>query len=572
MRLLIAVLFFLISSTLLAQESGLSDFNVEQKINQSGFFSYPLDIIPKLNANFGEMRPNHFHMGLDLFTAKRENLPVFAAAEGFVSRVKIEAGGFGNAIYIDHPNGFTTLYAHMNGFAPQLEQYIKKEQYKMESWAIDLTFPPHLFPVKKGEWIGLSGNTGASQGPHVHFEIRETKSEKCVNPLLFDFNLADNIAPDIFSLAFYDRSKSVYEQFPVLVPVVRNKNEWIVKVPDLPFKNVGVAFRGSDRMNGNPNPNGIYGAALFENKKIVTGFSLDKMGYDETRYLNAHIDHMFKMKSSGYLQSLFPLYGDKPQIYIGGQKISGISLHDGKSHDLILEVRDIAGNKSRIAFSVKSRADAERTIPIVYKGQLMIPDQVNIFDSDSIEWYMPEGSIYDSIHFQIQSKPSTQLLSFSKSFVVHDSYVPLHKYCNISIKPDKVIPYPLRDRMIIRKITQSNISVKKANWGMGKYGATFREFGIFELIADQNPPTITAAPDGANLSAVSRIVIRVNDDYETIKNFKATLDGHWLRFSQRNNSFTYVFDELCPSGEHELKIFVEDEAGNPAEKIIHFKR
>lgn len=251
---------------------------------QKRFFRYPLELKPRLNANFGEMRPNHFHMGLDLYTEKKENLPVYASADGFVSRVKIEAGGFGNAIYIDHPNGYTTLYAHMNVFYPELEAFIKKEQYKLESWAIDIPFPKGLFSVKKGDKIGLSGNTGASQGPHVHFEIRETKTEKCVNPLLFDFDLPDVIAPDIYSLAFYDKSKSVYEQQPIIVPVVKVKNVWKVNVPPVPFENIGIAFKGSDRMNGIPNPNGIYEAYLYENKKLISGFVLEKMGYDETRF------------------------------------------------------------------------------------------------------------------------------------------------------------------------------------------------------------------------------------------------------------------------------------------------
>jgi murein DD-endopeptidase MepM/ murein hydrolase activator NlpD len=170
-----------------------------------GYFRYPLDIPPKLNANFGEMRPNHFHMGLDLYTNKRENLPVYAAADGYIARVKIESGGFGHALYIAHPNGYTTLYAHMNAFLPEVEAWIKAAQYKKESWSVELEATPDQFPVRKGQVVGQSGNTGASQGPHVHFEIRETKTDKCLNPLLFGFSIPDNVPPDISRLAIYDR-------------------------------------------------------------------------------------------------------------------------------------------------------------------------------------------------------------------------------------------------------------------------------------------------------------------------------------------------------------------------------
>jgi murein DD-endopeptidase MepM/ murein hydrolase activator NlpD len=167
------------------------------------------------------MRPNHFHMGLDLYTEKRENLPIYAAAEGHVARVKIEPGGFGRAIYLDHPNGYTTLYAHMNDFMPELEKYLKAWQYEKQSWMADLEIPPGVFPVKKGQFIGYSGNTGGSQGPHVHFEIRETATDKCLNPLLFGFNIPDNVPPDLVRMAVYDRNRSTYEQSPSVHALIK---------------------------------------------------------------------------------------------------------------------------------------------------------------------------------------------------------------------------------------------------------------------------------------------------------------------------------------------------------------
>src|SRR5690606_18972007 len=139
------------------------------------------------------LRSNHFHMGIDFRTQQRENLPVHACAEGYVSRIKVEPGGYGRAVYIDHPNGMTTVYAHLHDFFPALEQYVQQKQYERESWAVDLDIPAGLFPLKKGQFFAYSGNTGGSAGPHVHFEIRDTYSDQCINPLLFGFPLADNI-------------------------------------------------------------------------------------------------------------------------------------------------------------------------------------------------------------------------------------------------------------------------------------------------------------------------------------------------------------------------------------------
>src|SRR5436190_13087284 len=180
------------------------------------YFRNPLNIPMQLVANFGELRANHWHMGLDIRTQQKVNLPVYAAAEGYIARIKIEPGGFGRAIYINHPNGYTTLYAHLNNFFPALEQYITEQQYNLKSWAVFLDIPPTLFPVKKGDFIAYSGSTGGSQGPHVHFEIRDTKTDKVLNPLLFGFALKDKIPPVILRLAVYDRSMSTYSQAPKL--------------------------------------------------------------------------------------------------------------------------------------------------------------------------------------------------------------------------------------------------------------------------------------------------------------------------------------------------------------------
>src|SRR5215203_29507 len=227
---------------------------VEGQNYPKGYFRNPLNIPMQLVANFGEIRANHWHMGLDIRTQQRENLPVYAAAEGYVSRIVVEPGGFGQAIYISHPNGFTTLYAHMNAFYPALQQYVREQQYKMESWKIGLEFSPEQFPLGKGDYIGLSGNTGGSQGPHVHFEIRDTKTEKVLNPLLFGFPIADAVPPSVVRLAMYDRNKSTYMQSPQLLNIQRTKNNRI-KVGS---NRISFAIGATDKLSGSNNPNGIF--------------------------------------------------------------------------------------------------------------------------------------------------------------------------------------------------------------------------------------------------------------------------------------------------------------------------
>jgi hypothetical protein len=167
------------------------------------YFQWPTNAKIGIVANFGELRPNHYHMGLDVRTDSKENMNVLAAAEGYVAKVHIDATGFGRALYINHPNGFTTLYAHLNDFNPEIEQYVKEQQYRLKKWNIDLEIPAGILPVKKGGFIAYSGNTGGSQGPHIHFEIRETATDKVLNPLLFGMPIPDRQAPDLIRLAIY---------------------------------------------------------------------------------------------------------------------------------------------------------------------------------------------------------------------------------------------------------------------------------------------------------------------------------------------------------------------------------
>jgi murein DD-endopeptidase MepM/ murein hydrolase activator NlpD len=545
----------------------------QSKPYPKGYFRYPLAIAPKLNANFGEMRPNHFHMGLDLFTERRENLPIYAAADGYIARVKIEPGGFGRAIYLNHPNGFTTLYAHMNDFMPELERYVKGKQYEKESWMQELEIPSGKFPVKKGDFIGYSGNTGGSQGPHVHFEIRETASEKCLNPLLFGFAIPDNVAPDLTRIAIYDRNQSTYEQAPLVYSLVKKgavyQTAGTIKVNT---DKIVISIQATDRMTGVPNPNGIFSVLLFEGNRQLGGFVIDGVGYDETRYLNAHIDYRTKLSGGPYFQYVFPLDGDKLTIYRNKPPERFILLKDTMVHNYRIEVRDPNGNMSEGRFSLQRSARLNEPKP--KSGQLMLPDQINIYETDQVQVMIPEKGIYDSIYFTHSVRAKTASTGYSPIHDIQSYQVPVHSVFTIRIKSETNIPYTLRNRMLIRKITKTDTEVSKANWELGWFTSTFREFGSFQLISDDIPPQIiiSGVKDGANASKASRIVVTVSDNNESIRNFRAELDGKWLMFSQKGRTFTYKFDDHCLPGNHILKISVEDEAGNATVKNIRFTR
>src|SRR6187397_1947372 len=217
------------------------------------YFANPLNIPMSLSANFGELRPGHWHMGLDLRTDQKENYPVHASADGYIAHIGIRLLSFGKFIIINHPNGFSTLYAHLNEFYPELEKYVREKQTRKESWAIELDFTQNDFKVKKGDLIAKSGNTGGSQGPHLHFEIRDTKSDRSLNPLLFGMPLQDDVAPTLLKLAMYDRSISTYEQTPKIFYLKRTDSGYIIlKMPLLKtaFKRLSFAIQAVDKFTG----------------------------------------------------------------------------------------------------------------------------------------------------------------------------------------------------------------------------------------------------------------------------------------------------------------------------------
>jgi murein DD-endopeptidase MepM/ murein hydrolase activator NlpD len=542
----------------------VTQLNAQLKVDPT-FFSYPLEIKPKLNANFGEMRPNHFHMGLDLSTDSRENLPVYAPADGYIARIKIEQGGFGRAIYLNHPNGLTTLYAHMNRFIPEAELYLKARQYDSSTWAIDLNISEKVIPIKKGQLIGYSGNTGASQGPHVHFEIRDTKTENCYNPLRFKFPIVDYVAPSILKLAFYNRAKSIYEQVPKIVSLVKVGNSY--KVPgliSLPFSDVFIGLFAIDRMNGVSNQYGVFKTELFHEDELISSFEMEDIGYDKTRYLNGHIDFTTRSKGGSYFQMLFPPINYGLRLY--KPKAVPFSLAINKTPAAyMLKVYDAFGNTSTATFQLQG--SALKQTETVVEGQKMIPGNVNIVEDDMVRFVFNEDAFYDSFSFSYTTVDAKGEDLISLTYKVANEHIPVHSYYTVSIKPNKNNAVIDPNKVLVRRTRQGKIEVKKAILEKDFYTARVRELGTFQLLEDRIPPVISSnIYSGQRLSGSSRITIDITDNNKTIKDFKATLDGQWLLFQPVGNRFFYYPDEHFSIGEHKLSIVVYDEVGNMSTK------
>lgn len=543
------------------------------------YFSWPVIATKALSANFGELRPNHYHMGFDCRTDKKQNLPIVAAADGYITRVRIEPFGFGRSLYIDHPNGFTTVYAHLNEFFPELEKYVKEQQYKLKSWKVNIDIPGNVFPVKKDSLIAFSGNTGSSQGPHLHFEIRDTKTGKVLNPGLFGFSIPDTIPPDIARLAVYDRRLSMNEQTPELYPLKKVDGIYVPKTALIIAGTDKVSFgiSASDRVSGSTNPNGIYEAALFENENPLIGYRIDEIGYDETRYFNAHID--YKLRSSGgpYIQLLSRLPGYTNSIYRPENADGVISIDDTSVHKMKIEVRDSDGNSSIIQFEIKKDSafsgEMKKDSLAFFQPGEFHPGLINVFERDNIIFYLPENCLYDSLRFRYSEQITKTGYPI---YQLHNVSVPLHTSFPVTIKASTTLP----GKMVMQRFANGKKDFAKAEpvrYGRedGWFRASFRDFGSFQLMVDTVSPRISPLgfKDKMNCSKLKSIRFVVTDNTEEIKKFTATLDGNWLRFSNdKGRIFIYGFDEMCPAGEHELKIVAEDQLGNITEKVYHFTR
>lgn len=554
---------------------GISQFP-PSPVYPKGYFRNPLQIPIDLSGNFGELRPNHYHMGLDLKTKARENQPVYAAADGYISRIKIEPAGFGRAIYISHPNGFTTLYAHLNDFFPALEQWVKQKQYELESWRMEITLAPDEFPVKKGAFIAYSGNTGGSQAPHLHFEIRRTADEVNLNPMLFGFALQDNTDPRILRLAIYDRRKSIYEQTPRLIPVKSagaGKYATVPPILKVTSPRISLALTAFDTHTGSANLNGIYEGELAVDNDPVLMFRMDEISYNDTRYLNAHIDYKTRAAGGAYLQHFSELPGYINSIYHQQNGNGTLVFEEGEIKTVSLQVRDAYGNASTLLTKIQYIAPAQGT-GAPASGKMFYPLMLDGMEMDDCEFYIGERCLYDSVRIRYNRMGAVSPLAVSALHAIGQSYIPLQESFLIRIKPSRSVGEQEKNKTVMQWYAGSRKDVQKVEWQQEWAAAKFRDFGFYQLLVDNDPPQIVVGfADGANLSKATRIMFTVKDNLEKFKNVRAELDGKWLRFTNdKGRNFYYRFDEKCLSGSHQLKITAEDEAGNRVEKTLRFTR
>ena len=538
----------------------------------------------ELTANFGELRTHHWHMGLDIRTQTRENLPVYAAAGGYIASIGVRPLSFGRFIIINHPNGLSTLYAHLKDFAPELETYVTNQQYQQESWAIELKFSSNQFPVSKGTFIGYSGNTGGSAGPHLHFEIMDTKTERRLNPLLFGFPLEDKVPPVIKGIALYDRGRSINGQSPRALPIKKIITGYTLANSDTlttSLSQIGLAIQATDQVSGSTNPNGIYSATLEVDGQTVLAFILDSIDYEQTGYINAHIDYRHKQMGGAYYQHLSMLPGEGGVAYHPYQSDGVIRLTDTLPHPIAIIVADPYGNQSVLRFQIKTTnpwlgpAANPAKLPGKEPTHFVPRNPVQLRKAD-FQIDFPAMGLYDSLPIFYRRDLFPILPgAITARHQLNDPTIPVHLNFSVRLKPERAVPTELRNKVVMQRSYGSVRKVKTGNWEGEWIAATFDDFGYFQAFVDTVPPQVTLAGKGdtINVSALSRLVFTPTDNFGAIKRFRAELNDSWIRFTNdKGRSWIYRFDQRCPYGVHKLTVTVEDLVGNSTTKTWWIKR
>lgn len=517
---------------------------------QYGFRS-PVDAEIKLAANFGELRDNHFHSGLDIITNSEEGWSVYAVEDGFVSRILMSRKGYGNALFIDHPNGLTSVYAHLSGFNSTIAAYAETIQLLREEYELDTLLPLNAIPVHKGDIVAYSGNTGGSTGPHLHFEIRDTKSEHILNPENFGFDITDTIIPKIFSLSLF--SLNDYKtQFLQTRTGISGKT--ITVEPG----RVGVGITGIDYYTGRAFTAGIYSVKLFCDEKLVFEKRMDTFSFDNWRCINQHIDYEQYKTKSLLIEKCFRDDGNKSEVYRNLVDNGIISLAPEETKQVKIVVADHAGNQRELNFTLKGGYEN-------YKPQSKynaVPADSNVLKAKGAVLIIPPGAVYDTCYFLF--KADTTYRSFSYKFIVGDRLLPLQREVKLQIAPLK-----------LPKVGTEKFYVK--SWPSGSIGGTFtngvvsagtKTCGTYSLEIDTLKPVIQPLNVVAskNIHYYKTLKFRIYDSQSGVKKYHATLNGKFILFSYdlKYNLITAHLDEDLPRGKYLLELTVTDNCNNTA--------
>ncbi len=541
-----------------------------------------MDIPVQLSGNFMELRSNHFHAGLDFKTQGREGIPVKSVADGWISRIKISPWGYGKAVYIDHPTGHTSVYGHLSALQGIGAKACLDAQYRARDFSIDIYPEKGTLPVRQGEVIGLSGNTGGSGGPHLHFELRRSSDQHALDPQALGMEVADGLPPEIVGVRLYPMTDSSrigpYPANAVGFATQGAGGRYTLKPGTRPtaYGTVGLALHTFDRYNDSPNKCGVRRIELFVDSVAVFSTHLDHVDFAHNRYCNAHVDHALFKRSGMDYHRCYRQPNNKLRIY-GQEPAQGrIALVPGKDHHVRFVVHDAAGNRSECTFMLRGATlDEVLAWPVEpITGSLFRYDTENVLEEPGVRLTLPPLALYDDAFVQYDRRPAPAR-AFSPVHVLHDPLTPIHLNSELRISvPD--LPQRLQAKALIVMVAQpGKPTTQGGRFQEGDVVTSVRSFGAYTVMVDTVPPAVSNIDLRADMKGRRSFGIKVTDDLSGIDSFKGTIDGQWvlLDYEPKTNTLRHTFDEHTSSpGTKAFKLEVSDERGNSTSWSMNFTR
>ncbi|MBK9290305.1 MAG: M23 family metallopeptidase [Bacteroidetes bacterium] len=540
---------------------------------QSPAVSYrmPMDLPLHLSGTFGEFRTDHFHSGIDIRTGGVEGHPVYAIADGYVSRIAVSPTGFGKAVYIDHPaTGHTSVYAHLQRFAPPVAEYVRNEQYRQERFAVNLLPPSGLLPVKKGMVIGYSGNSGSSGGPHLHFEIRDAATQHILNPLAFGFKLRDTQAPVITHLAVYPESGGSIIQgrrSALITNLVQSRGSYVLPENQIVKAGGPVSFGlgAYDQSQGSTGRNGVYSMQLLIDSLPFFTFKADRFSFDDTRYVNSLTDYAYHHRhKSRIVRTRRDPYNRLRFLSVYHQQDGIFVPESGRTYELRWIVSDFSGNKAELRFRLLGQEvlnapspDTANSLPVLKAGRS------HVLNGNGFTVHIPDNALYRDE--QIVTSLSTSSAYLSDVLTIGHGGIPLHAAATISLEPAET---PIdRSKLLLARLEEGKEPVALASaFENGRVKASSRVLGRFAVKADTIPPTIRPLNFSAGRlpDTLKTLRFQVKDEFSGIAHIRATLNDRWILTDHdpKNNLLVYEIDDRMRKGSNTLRVEVTDQAGN----------